>query len=213
LALQLSKQNSILILTSSNSKLLEALKAELQTKTHILPYNLLHIEGISELVNDAIQLEGGIDCIIQSAGISQRSLANETSIEVYKKLMDTNYFAPLALTQAILPYFKKKNLGSITVISSIAGLIGFPLRKGYCASKHAIKRYLETLHDELFKTNIHICIVYLGRINTTISRNALVGNGTQFGSTDENNQVRIDVSVCANNIIKGISNKKNTLSS
>jgi dehydrogenase/reductase SDR family protein 7B len=119
----------------------------------------------------------------------------------------------LALTQAILPYFKKKNLGSITVISSIAGLIGFPLRKGYCASKHAIKRYLETLHDELFKTNIHICIVYLGRINTTISRNALVGNGTQFGSTDENNQVRIDVSVCANNIIKGISNKKNTLSS
>jgi dehydrogenase/reductase SDR family protein 7B len=208
LALQLSKQNAILILTSSNSKLLEALKAELQTKTHILPYNLLHIEGISELVNDAIQLEGGIDYVIQSAGISQRSLANETSIEVYKKLMDINYFAPLALTQAILPYFKKKNLGSITVISSIAGLIGFPLRTGYCASKHAIKGYLETLQCELFKTNIHICLVYPGRINTNISRNALVGNGNQFGSTDENNQVGMNVSVCANKIIKGISNKK-----
>jgi dehydrogenase/reductase SDR family protein 7B len=213
LALQLSKQNAILILTSSNSKLLEALKAELQTKTHILPYNLLHIEGISELVNDAIQLESGIDYIIQSAGISQRSLANETSIEVYKKLMDINYFAPLSLTQAILPYFKKKNLGSITVISSIAGLIGFPLRTGYCASKHAIKGYLETLQCELFKTNIHICLVYPGRINTNISRNALVGNGNQFGSTDENNQVGMNVSVCANKIIKGISNKKNTLSS
>ena len=61
----------------------------------------------------------------------------------------------------------------MTVISSIAGLIGFPLRSGYSASKHAIKGYLETLQCELYKTNIHISIVYPGRINTNISKNAL----------------------------------------
>ena len=208
LAIQLSKQEAVLILTSSNENLLESLKSELHTKTHILPYNLLEIDGIEALVEKAVQLEGKIDYIIQSAGISQRSLASETSIEVYKKLMDINYFAPLALTQAILPLFKIQNSGSITVISSIAGLIGFPLRTGYCASKHAIKGYLETLQTELYKSKIHICIVYPGRINTPISKNALLGDGNQYGKTDENNQVGMNVSICVNKILSGIIKRK-----
>lgn len=211
LAILLSKQGAILILTSSNSIVLENLKLELISKTHILPYNLFEIDGIEYLVEKAIQLEGKIDFVIQSAGISQRAMANETLLDVYKKLMDINYFAPLALTQAILPYFKKLNSGSITVISSIAGLIGFPLRSGYCASKHAIKGYLETLQSELYQTNIHICIVYPGRINTNISNNALVGNGSQFGATDENNKAGMNVTVCANKILAGISSRKKNL--
>ena len=212
LAVQLAKQNAILILTSTTTSALENLASELSCKTHVLPYNLLEVDGIASLVDTAMQLEGKIDFVIQSAGISQRSLANETSLEVYKKLMDINYFAPVALTQSILPYFKKQNSGSMTVISSIAGLIGFPLRSGYCASKHAIKGYLETLQCEFYKTNIHICLVYPGRIDTPISRNALVGNGSQFGTTDENNQVGMHVSVCAEKILKGISkNKKSVL--
>lgn len=211
LAVQLAKQNAILILTSSTTIALENLASELSCKTHILPYNLLDTDGIASLVQVAVQLEGKIDFVIQSAGISQRSLADETSMEVYKKLMNINYFAPVALTQAILPYFKIQNSGSITVISSIAGLIGFPLRSGYCASKHAIKGYFETLQCELSKTNIHICLVYPGRIDTPISKNALVGNGSQFGETDENNQVGMHVSVCAAKMLKGISNKRKSI--
>lgn len=206
LAIQLANQDAILILTSSNQDILEKFAGELNCKTYILAYDLFNIDGIEKLVHNAIQLEGKIDYVIQSAGISQRSVANETSMEVYKKLMDINYFAPVALTQAILPLFEKQNSGSMTVISSIAGLIGFPLRSGYCASKHAIKGYLETLQCELLKTNIHICIVYPGRIDTNISKNALIGNGNQFGSTDENNQVGMNVSICAKKILKGVSN-------
>jgi short-subunit dehydrogenase len=208
LAIQLSKQNPILILTSSNAASLENFKSELNTKVHTLPYDLLQIDGIDNLVQQAIQLEGKIDFVIQSAGISQRSLASETSMDVYKKLMNINYFAPLALTQAILPHFEKQNSGSMTVISSIAGLIGFPMRTGYCASKHAIKGYLETLQSELYNTKLHVCIVYPGRINTNISKNALVGNGNRFSETDENNSVGMDVSICVNKILSGIIKRK-----
>jgi dehydrogenase/reductase SDR family member 7B len=208
IALQISKLGAILIVTSSNENLLQNLKLKINSKVHILPYNLLNIDGIDNLVQKAISLEGKIDYVIQSAGISQRSLASETSKEVYKKLMDINYFAPLAISQAILPYFVAQNSGSITVISSIAGLIGFPLRTGYCASKHAIKGYLETLQSELLKTNIHICIVYPGRINTNISKNALLGNGGNYGFEDENNQVGMRVDECAKRIIRGILNRK-----
>ena len=111
-----------------------------------------------------------------------------------------------------MPYFKKHNSGNITVISSIAGLIGFPLRSGYTASKHAIKGYLETLQCELHKTNITISIVYPGRINTNISKNALLGDGQQFGNTDANNEVGMEVDVCAQKIIKGLFlNKKSVI--
>lgn len=211
LAVQLSKQGATLILTSTNVTLLNELQSSLTTKIHVLPYNLLELDGIENLVTQAINLEGKIDFVIQSAGISQRALATETSIEVYKKLMSINYFAPLALTQAILPFFKSSNSGSITVISSIAGLIGFPLRSGYCASKHAIKGYLETIQSELYKTKIHICIVYPGRINTPISKNALLGNGKQFGSSDENNEVGMEVSICAKKILSGIEKRKKNI--
>ncbi|MBC7525107.1 MAG: SDR family oxidoreductase [Flavobacterium sp.] len=211
LAIQLSKLGAILILTSTNQDVLENLKTKLETKTHILVYNLLKTDGIFNLVHQAIQLEGKIDYVIQSAGISQRSLSSETSMEVYKTLMEINYFAPLALTQAILPHFKKQNAGNITVISSIAGLIGFPLRTGYCASKHAVKGYFETLQCELYKTNIDICIVYPGRIDTNISKNALLGDGSKFGITDDNNKVGMEVSICAKKILKGIYERKKNI--
>lgn len=209
-AIQLSKRGAILILTSSNESLLRALEVELSdSKIYVLPYDLLNLDGLDDLVTRALALEGTIDCVIQSAGISQRAEAADTSLEVYKKLMDINYFAPVAITQAILPHFKKHNKGNMTVISSIAGLIGFPLRSGYCASKHAIKGYLETLQCELYKTNITVSIVYPGRIDTNISKNALLGDGQQFGSTDANNEVGMKVDDCAIKIINGIqANKK-----
>jgi short-subunit dehydrogenase len=212
LAIQLAKKNAILILTATNEVALKLLQSELSTiKTHLLPYDLLEIDGIPQLVNDAIALEGNIDFVIQSAGQSQRSMAAQTSIDVYKKLMDLNYLAPVAMTQAIMPHFQQQNTGNMCVISSIAGLIGFPLRSGYAASKHAIKGYLETLQCELYKTNIHVSIVYPGRINTNISKNALLGDGQQFGSTDENNEVGMDVEVCAKKIIAGISKNKKSI--
>ena len=119
LAIQMSSLGAILILTSSNELLLCAIKAELSSsKVHFLPYNLLELDGLPDLVERAWALEGTIDCVIQSAGISQRAEAADTSLEVYKKLMDLNYFAPVAITQALLPHFKKHDKGNIGVYPS-----------------------------------------------------------------------------------------------
>lgn len=212
LALRISQKGAIVILTGTNETALNEVQAALGSATsHILPYDLLKIEGISQLVSEAIALEGHIDCVIQSAGQSQRSMAEQTTMEVYKKLMDLNFLAPVALTQAIMPHFKARNQGQMAVISSIAGLIGFPLRSGYAASKHAIKGYLETLQCELYKTNIHVSVVYPGRINTNISKNALIGDGQQFGATDENNEVGMEVGLCAQKIIAGLAKNKKSI--
>lgn len=213
LAMQLASEKAILILTSSNAEVLNSLTKTLSslTKCYSLPFNLLETDKIPNLVSDALKLEGTIDYIIQSAGISQRALAEETSMEVNRKLMELNFFAPIAITQEILPHFKKKNSGSITVISSVAGLMGFPYRSGYAASKHAIKGYFETLQTELYASNIKICLVYPGRIDTNISINAITGNGTSYGTTDENNVVGMSVEACAKKILRGIKNERKSI--
>ena len=116
LAIQMSRLGAVLILTSSNELLLQALKTELnEVKVHFLTYNLLNLDGLPDLVERAWALEGTIDYVIQSAGISQRAEAADTSLEVYKKLMDINYFAPVAITQALLPHFKKRNKGNMII--------------------------------------------------------------------------------------------------
>ena len=213
IAVQLAAQNAMLILTSSNEKILNELSENLlrQTKCYVLPFDLLNVEKIQELVTNALKFEGKIDYVIQSAGISQRALATETLLDVNRKLMELNFFAPVAITQAILPHFNKINSGNITVISSIAGLIGFPQRSGYAASKHALKGYFETLQTELYHTNITISIIYPGRIDTNISKNAITANGSQYGISDENNKVGLSATVCAKKIIDAIKENKKSL--
>ena len=210
MAIQLASEQAILILTSSNADALQNLAEILKSKTkcHILPFDLLNVDGIPKLVDDALELEGKIDYVIQSAGISQRELASATSLEVNRTLMELNFFAPVAIAQAVLPHFKKLNSGNITLISSVAGLMGFPLRSGYAASKHAVKGYFETLQTELYATNIKISVVYPGRIDTNISRNAITGNGLRYGKNDQNNEVGMSVEVCARKIISGIKKEK-----
>jgi short-subunit dehydrogenase len=92
-------------------------------------------------------------------------------------------------------------------VISITGTYWFSLTFGYAASKHAIKGYFETLQCELFKTNITISRIS-GRINTNIQKNALVGDGQQYGATDENNEVGMDVTVCVKKIIKDYARTK-----
>ncbi|MCF6141430.1 SDR family NAD(P)-dependent oxidoreductase [Flavobacterium sp. K77] len=210
LALQLDALGAILILTSSNQSLLSELQLQLQ-KSKTLVYNLLDIKGIPGLVEEALACFGHIDYVIQSAGISQRAQATETDMAVYEKLMAINYFAPVAINQSLLPHFIAKNSGHSVIISSVAGLMGFPLRSGYAASKHAIKGYVETVQCELLETKVLHSIVYPGRIDTPISKNALQGDGQQYGTTDANNEVGMNVKICAQKIIKGIQKGKKSI--
>ena len=214
LVYQLSKLGATLIITSRNKdKLVEIQKKLLKANRncYVLVYDLFQLEGINELVEKVLAIEGKIDSVIQCAGISQRSLSETTDFKVYEKLMTINYFAPVAITQFILPHFKKNNCGNMTVISSIAGLIGFPLRSGYAASKHAIKGYLETLQTEFYNSPISISIVYPGRIDTAISKNAITGDGSKSGIEDANNKVGMRVSKCVSKIINGLQTNKKSI--
>ena len=87
----------------------------------ILPLDLSDTAKINELTQQVIAKFGRIDVLVNNGGISQRSLAKDTSMEIVRKLMEVNFFGTIALTKSVLPYMLKQKSGHIIVMSSIAG--------------------------------------------------------------------------------------------
>jgi len=146
------------------------------------------------------------DVIVLNAGISQRSLALETDIEVDRKVMETDFFGPVYLTRSLAGQLRGERPVSIAVTSSISGLFGFPLRSGYCAAKHALFGYFEAL--ELENKNISVTFLIPGRINTEISKSAILKDGSAYSKMDAGQANGMDVDKCARIAVRAISRHK-----
>lgn len=212
LASQLSAQGAKLILTARNEAALQALAATCKAAgaaCAVLPADMLLAAQLPEVTAKAINIWGTVDIVIFSAGSSQRSFAAQTETSVYRYLMELNFFAPLIITQQLLPHFKEAQKGHIVAIGSMAGLMGFPLRTGYAASKHALKGFFETLQTE--QESVHITIVSPGRVKTPISVNAVLADGSKHGRMDKGQLTGMPVAICATKILKGIQQQKRHL--
>jgi NAD(P)-dependent dehydrogenase (short-subunit alcohol dehydrogenase family) len=119
---------------------------------------------------------GGVDLLINNAGITQRSRFAETEISVYQKVMAVNFFGSLYCTKAALDSLLARK-GMIIVTSSVAGFTPLLGRSGYAASKHALHGLFETLRCELASQGVRVMIVCPGFTATNIERNALDGSG------------------------------------
>lgn len=184
-------------------------KAKLSTdRFAILPLDLLHYKEMPAVAAEAVGKFGRIDILINNAGLSQRSLAMETDIEVDKSLMETNFIGTVALTKAAIPYMIKNGGGQIAVVSSLMGIFGAPMRSGYAAAKHALQGFFDTLRAELFKDNILITIICPGFIRTNISLNAVTGNGSSQGTMDEATLKGMPTSIFAKKMLTAIRKKK-----
>ncbi|MEO6833063.1 MAG: SDR family oxidoreductase [Chitinophagaceae bacterium] len=211
LARQLAPLKTRLILTARNEKALQKIAEtcdNLGADCQLLLADLSKPETIETLCQKAIQAFGQIDILINNAGVTQRALTHETSIEIGRQIMELDYFAPIALTKYLLPHFKKNGGGQLVAISSMTGLMGFPQRSAYAAAKHAMKGFFETLQTERSIPNLSTTIAYPGRIHTPISYSAITKDGSAFGNMDEGQLYGIPVVDCAAKIIKGIQKKK-----
>ena len=159
-------------------------------------------------MNEVVQKYPTIDYLLLNGGVSQRSLAYDTPIEIDRKLMEINYFGNIALAKAVLPQMIRQQNGHIIVVSSIVGKFGFPLRSAYAASKHALHGFFETLRAEHKKDNIKVTIVIPGRVKTNISINALNKEGKQHGVLDSGQEKGISATSCSKQIIRAIKNNK-----
>ena len=210
LALELSKQNCKLILSSRRVSALELVKSECENPANIkiIPLDLEAYTTLQPKAIEAIAAFGKIDILISNGGISQRSLAEDTQISVDKRIMDINYLGTVALSKAILPHFIKNKSGNFVVTTSIVGKIGTPLRSSYAASKHALHGFFDSLRAENHKNNLKVTLICPGFINTNISKNALTGSGKPQGIMDTATGNGMSAQSCALLMLKAIAKNK-----
>jgi len=210
LAIALSKQQTKLILSSRNEAALNAVKnaCEHPENVQVLPLDLEDYNNLSFKVEAALGLFGSIDVLFNNGGVSQRSLAKDTTMEVDKRLMDVNYLGTVALTKALLPHFIEKNNGHFVVITSIVGKIGTPLRSSYAASKHALHGFFDSLRAEVYQNNIKITLACPGFVQTNVSINALTANGTPQNKMDSATKNGLTPEVFAKKLLKAVRQEK-----
>jgi short-subunit dehydrogenase len=187
-ACRYASEGARLVLTSSSADRLEKVAVKCRglgaSAVTVLPYNLAVTDGIDALVEKAWNAYCGIDVVMLNAGISQRTNVEDTSMDMVRKIMEINYFAPVAIAKALLPKMISAGGGKMAVTTSISGRFGFPLRCGYSSSKFALYGFFETLQAEYHDAGIKVTIVCPGRVNTNISRYALDKGGKPHGVMD-----------------------------
>ncbi len=206
LAHRMAREGALLALSARRRAELERVQAALPAGTHsiILPGDVVDFASIPNWLTRIEKELGTVDVLVNNAGISQRSLVRETSLEIYRRLMEVDYFAPVALTQAVLPRMLERRSGQIVVISSVAGKFGTPLRSGYAAAKHALHGFFDCLRTEVAKDGVTVTVVVAGAIHTNVSVNAVTGDGSTYGVMDELQATGIEVARAADTMVEGI---------
>ncbi|MCZ4242751.1 SDR family oxidoreductase [Pedobacter punctiformis] len=204
------KAGDKLIISARNRDELFRVKSNCQNSfnVHVLPFDLNETETLSEKAEAAIRIFGKIDLLINSGGVSQRSLALETNLQTEQKIMNTNFWGTVILSKAVLPVMIANGGGQIVCISSLVGKFGTKFRSAYSASKHALHGYFDSLRSEVYDQNINITIVCPGFIKTQVSVNALTGTGKNQGTMDDAQNNGMSAEACATEIVTAIKNKK-----
>lgn len=209
LAKAFAKNGARLILSGRRIEALNAVAAACRpAPALVLPFEATAHETLPAIVETAIGWQGHIDMLINNAGVSQRGLALETRFEVYRQLMEIDFFAPVRLTQLVLPHLVARRQGHIVAIASVAGKIGAPLRTGYCAAKHAVVGFFDALRAETAQHGLHISVVTPGFIRTNIASNALNADGSVRGRSDKDIEAGMDADKCAAVILAGLARQR-----
>lgn len=117
---------------------------------------------------------GGLDGIINNAGLSVVAPFADTPAADFDRVMAVNFGAVVAGCRHALPHLRKAKQAWLVNISSVFGMIGFPTQSAYNASKFAVRGLTEALHIELGQTDPQVCVirVHPGGIKTNVARNA-----------------------------------------
>ncbi|XP_059614611.1 dehydrogenase/reductase SDR family protein 7-like [Phlebotomus argentipes] len=178
-----------------------------RTPTHppvVVPLDLTDVNGLPEKVTGILNIFGKIDILVNNGGISVRSTALATTIDVDIKVMLVNYFGSVALTKAILPHMIKRQEGRIVFVSSVQGKFAIPQRSAYAASKHALQAFGDSLRAEVDDQGVRVTMISPGYINTALSVNALTGSGASYGKMDATTAAGANPDDMAGEILKCI---------
>jgi NAD(P)-dependent dehydrogenase (short-subunit alcohol dehydrogenase family) len=129
--------------------------------------DLADLAGVERFAAQAASELGGIDVLVNNAGIPKRRIVTDLTPDVVEQVMAVNYLSPVRLTLALLPGLLERQ-GRIVFLSSVAARLGPPHEAAYAATKAAISAFAEAMQVDLGDTGVKVHVVYPGVIDTEL---------------------------------------------
>lgn len=160
------------------------------------------------LVAAAVEAFGGLDVLVNNAGISMWARFDEMeSLEPLRRIMDVNYFGAVYCTHAALPHLTASR-GRIVNVASLTGKTGVPTRTGYAASKHAMAGFFDSLRIELLETGVTVTTAFPGFVATGVRRHAYGPDGAPLGESPVQEGEVMTADECARLILEAADARK-----
>lgn len=174
IAIEFAKNGCSLVLNCHHSKeLLMELKQNLQTSygTEILASvgDIGDFSYVSKLFEEIKQQFGGVNVVINNAGISHIGLLTDMTIDEWQQILNTNLSSVFYTSKLAIPYMLSKQSGKIINISSVWGNVGASCEVAYSATKGAINSFTKALAKELAPSHIQVNAIACGCIDTEMN--------------------------------------------
>ena len=173
-----------LLLQGRNAERLQALRASLpHSDDHlVLAADLLDADQRRQLVERCGAISGGVDALINNAGVSQFALLADMSDETLARMLHTNLLVPMALTRDLLPLLQRSERPAIVNIGSAFGHIGHPGFAAYSASKSGLHGFTESLRRELADTGVRVHYLAPRAVDTELNTAAVNALNRSLGN-------------------------------
>lgn len=160
----LAKQGAnVWILADHEDKLENAYKqlgCDPEQMCGILPANVSNFEEVKSIIEEVIEQNGVPDLVINSAGVTYPGYFQEIDLDIFREMMEVNYFGTVYVTKIVLPGMIARGSGHIINIASMAGIVGVFGYTAYGASKYAVRGFSDALRSELKPLGIRLSIVF-----------------------------------------------------
>ncbi len=176
LVLEAAKRGCKVLAAARSQPLLDELAAEARKTNGVVQTVVADVtkpEDRAAMVAAATQHFGGMDVLINNAGIGATGHFMDSEPEVLRQIFETNFFGLTETTRALLPLLKQGTTPAIVNISSVVGKRALPARSLYSASKFAVMGFSEAIRAELAKDGIDVLVVSPGLTQTNFSKNML----------------------------------------
>jgi len=151
------RENLLQVLKNNNSNI------------HSFPLDVKDESRTKKVFQDIVEKFPTIDICVFCAGIHDPDAEKRLSTEKIREIMETNFFGTLNCIMAVNIYFREKQSGHISIVSSVAGYRGFPAASGYCASKSALTSLAESLYFDFKRYNVRVSVISPGFIKTPMT--------------------------------------------
>lgn len=168
LAELLYKEQSYRVIVTARAGSLEHLKEKFQGNERfwIRKLDVTNETERNELIREVSQTWGGVNILINNAGVSYRAVVEHMNITEEQHQFEVNYFGPVGLIRAVLPHMRKLGRGKIINVSSVSGMLAMPTMGSYSASKYALEGLSEALWYEVRPLGINVSLIQPGFVRS-----------------------------------------------